>query len=98
MNTVTLTPEAYRIALLSANKVKTSVEDWVNRVLLNFVATQTTAATTATTTKPSKMAAEGHAQTYKADMYTWEEMEGMFATDKSDSELLDEYLAEKYGL
>lgn len=86
MNTITLTPEAYQFALISANKVKTSVEDWVNKVLLNIIASNPTA------TK------ENREQTAKPEMYSWREMEGMFATDKSDKELLDEYLSEKYGL
>ena len=34
----------------------------------------------------------------KVSMYSWDEMAGMFASDKSDQELLDEYLDDKYGI
>lgn len=87
MNTITLTPEAYHYAFLSAQKVKTSVEDWVNKVLLSFV----TSAVPTTPTKEDEKKA-------KVSMYSWDEMAGMFASDKSDQELLDEYLDDKYGI
>jgi hypothetical protein len=31
-------------------------------------------------------------------MFSWEELTGIFASDKSDKELRDEYLEEKYGI
>ena len=34
----------------------------------------------------------------ESKMFSWEEMGGMFASDKSDKELRDEYLEEKYGI
>ena len=34
----------------------------------------------------------------ESKMFSWEELGGMFASDKSDKELRDEYLEEKYGI
>ena len=31
-------------------------------------------------------------------MFSWDELAGIFASDKSDKELRDEYLEEKYGI
>ena len=84
-NIITLTPEAYQAAFLSASKVKTTVEDWVNKILLGFVSDNSTVE-------------KSTPQTTKHEMYSWDEMEGMFASEKSDKELLDDYLQEKYGL
>ena len=85
MNTITLTPEAYNAALLSASKVKTTVEDWVNKILLDI-------------SVDNSAFEKKYKQPTKLEMYSWDEMEGMFSSGKSDKELLDEYFQEKYGV
>ena len=41
---------------------------------------------------------ENGEQTAKTEMHSWRDLKGIFKTDKSDKELLDEYLSEKYGV
>jgi len=84
MNTVTLSPEAYKNAERTAKRYHLSVDDWVNQVVLNVFVN----IPNSKETKEEKGAEQG--------MYSWDELCGVFASDKSDKELLDEYLEEKY--
>lgn len=91
MNTITLTPEAYHLALISANKVKTSVEDWVNKVVLSIVASNPTA-----TKVNGEQAAKPATKTRKH--YAHDALCGLAMTKSSDEELLDGYLKDKYNI
>lgn len=75
----------YDKAALFARKNKLNVDDWVNNVLQKIVM------------KPSK-AEEAVKEPAGREMFSWNELEGIFASDKSDSELRDEYLEDKYGI
>ena len=59
-------------------------EDWVNKILQKIVVD---------ISEKEDMKAPAESK-----MFSWEEMGGMFASDKSDKELRDEYLEEKYGI
>jgi len=84
--TITLSPEAYKNAERTAKKHHLSVDDWVNQVILNvFVKV------------PSLKKAKEEKKT-EQNMYSWDELCGVFASDKSDKELRDEYLEEKYNV
>lgn len=82
MNTVTLRQEAYAGAQRYARQHNISVDDFVNNLVLSIV-----------------MPSTEHAVAAKErDYYTLDELRGMFQTGKTDRELRDEYLAEKYGV
>ena len=84
MNTVTLSPEAYKNAERTAKKYHLSVDDWVNQVVLNVFV------------KVPNIKEKKEDKKVGEDMYSWDELCGVFASDKSDKELRDEYLEEKY--
>lgn len=86
MNTVTLSPEAYKTAERTAKKYNLSVDDWVSRIVLNIFV------------KVPNLEKVTDAKKGEGSMYGWDELCGMFASDKSDKQLLDEYLDEKYGV
>lgn len=91
MNTVTLSPEVYKNAERTAKKYHLSVDDWVNQVVLNvFVKVPNLEET-----KEEKKETKEEKRTGQS-MYSWDELCGVFASDKSDKELRDEYLEEKY--
>lgn len=85
MNTVTLSPEVYHKAATFAQQDQLNVDDWVNKVLLNIVVDY-----------PKKE--EPTTESAAMEMFGWGDLAGMFSSDKSDRELLDEYLSEKYGV
>lgn len=82
MNTVTLRQDAYAGALRIAKKQNISVDDYVNNLVLSFLAAQ-----------PNEAKDEA-----ERDYYTLDELCGMFRSGKTDRELMDEYLDEKYGV
>ena len=84
MATITLRPEVYDKAAIFARKDKLDLEDWVNKVLLKIIVE---------TPKPEEIK-----KLNSSKMFSWEELGGIFASDKSDDELRDEYLEEKYGI
>lgn len=83
MATITLRPEIYNKAVLFAKKDRVDVDEWVNKVLLKMVL---------------ESSAEDELKTAEQKMFSWDELGGIFASDKNDKELLDEYLEDKYGL
>lgn len=83
MATITLRPEVYDKAAIFARKDKLDLEDWVNKVLLKIIVE---------TPKPEEIK-----KLNSSKMFSWDELGGIFASDKSDDELRDEYLEEKYG-
>lgn len=84
MNTVTLQADAYRGAQLYAKRQNKSVDEVVNNLVNAYFVDNTKPA-------PKKTAGQ--------NMYSWNELLGMFKpTGKSDKELIDEYLEEKYGV
>lgn len=85
MNTVTLSPEVYHKAATFAQQDQLNVDDWVNKMLLKIVVDYP---------KKETSAKEPAAK----EMLGWGDLAGMFSSDKSDRELLDEYLGEKYGV
>ena len=50
------------------------------------------------TLRPEKPKSEESQKVNFSKMFSWEELTGIFASDKSDQELRDEYLEEKYGI
>jgi len=84
MATITLRPEVYDKAAIFARKDKLDLEDWVNKVLLKIIVE---------TPKPEEIK-----KLNSSKMFSWDELGGIFASDKSDDELRDEYLEEKYGI
>ena len=82
--TITLRPDVYDKAAIFARKDKLNIEDWVNKILQKIV-------DDISEKEDIKAPAE-------SKMFSWEELGGMFASDKSDKELRDEYLEEKYGI
>lgn len=84
MATITLRPEVYDKAAIFARKDKLDLEDWVNKVLLKIIVE---------TPKPEEIK-----KMNSSKMFSWDELGGIFASDKSDDELRDEYLEEKYGI
>ena len=84
MATITLRPEVYDKAAIFARKDKLNIEDWVNKVLLKIIVEA----------PKSEETQKGNS----SKMFSWEELTGIFASDKSDKELHDEYLEEKYGI
>ncbi len=83
MANVSLRPEVYNRAALFAKRDRVNVDEWVNKVLLSIIVENPN--------KEEKQLA-GH------KMFSWDELGGIFASDKSDKELLDDYLDEKYGV
>lgn len=81
MATITLRPEVYDKAAIFARKDKLDLEDWVNKVLLKIIVE---------TPKPEEIK-----KLNSSKMFSWDELGGIFASDKSDDELRDEYLEEK---
>lgn len=86
MNTVTLSPEAYKNAERTAKKYHLSVDDWVNQMVLNIFV------------KFPQLDEMKDEKKKEPSMYSWDELCGVFSSDKSDKELRDEYLEEKYGV
>ncbi|MQN59086.1 hypothetical protein [Segatella copri] len=84
MATITLRPEVYDKAAIFARKDKLNIEDWVNKVLLKIIV--------------EAPKAEENQKLNSSKMFSWDELAGIFASDKSDKELRDEYLEEKYGI
>lgn len=84
MATITLRPEVYNKAAIFARKDKLNIEDWVNKVLLKIIV--------------EAPKAEENQKLNSSKMFSWDELAGIFASDKSDKELRDEYLEEKYGI
>lgn len=84
MATITLRPEVYDKASIFARKDKLNVDEWVNNVLQKIVMEA-----------PKEKAEEKYAE---LKMFSWKELGGIFSSDKSDRELRDEYLKEKYGI
>lgn len=84
MATITLRPDVYDKAAILARKDKLNIEDWVNKILQKIVVD---------ISEKEDMKAPAESK-----MFSWDEMGGMFASDKSDKELRDEYLEEKYGI
>lgn len=84
MATITLRPEVYDKAAIFARKDKLNIEDWVNKVLLKIIV--------------EAPKAEENQKSNSSKMFSWDELAGIFASDKSDKELRDEYLEEKYGI
>lgn len=84
MATITLRPEVYDKAGIFARKDKLNIEDWVNKVLLKIIV--------------EAPKAEENQKLNSSKMFSWDELAGIFASDKSDKELRDEYLEEKYGI
>lgn len=84
MATITLRPEVYDKAAIFARKDKLDLEDWVNKVLLKIIVE---------TPKPEEIK-----KLNSSKMFSWDELGGIFASDKSDDELRNEYLEEKYGI
>ena len=84
MATITLRPEIYDKAAIFARKDKLNIEDWVNKVLLKIIV--------------EAPKAEETQKLNSSKMFSWDELAGIFASDKSDKELRDEYLEEKYGI
>lgn len=84
MATITLRPEVYDKAAIFARKDKLNIEDWVNKVLLKIIVEAPKAEETQKLNSPK--------------MFSWDELAGIFASVKSDKELRDEYLEEKYGI
>ena len=85
MATITLRPEVYDEAAAFAHRDKLDVDEWVNEALQRVFMRHAT--TEEKVEQPTEL-----------KMFSWEEMEGMFASDKSDNELRDDYLEEKYGI
>jgi len=84
MATITLRPDVYDKAAILARKDKLNIEDWVNKILQKIV---------------DDISEKGDIKApAESKMFSWEELGGMFASDKSDKELRDEYLEEKYGI
>lgn len=50
------------------------------------------------TLRPENLKSEETQKLNSSKMFSWEELTGIFASDKSDKELRDEYLEEKYGI
>ena len=86
MNVVTLKPDVYRNVARAAEKSNLTVDDWVNRMVVEVMSR------ISTDTLDSE---EVHC---KQAMYSWDDLGGMFASEKSDDELRDEYLQDKYGV
>ena len=84
MATITLKPEVYDKATFFARKDKLNVEDWVNNIIQKIAMKSTTEGLTKDSTEQ--------------EMFSWSELEGFFSSDKSDKELRNEYLEEKYGV
>lgn len=84
MATITLRPEVYDKAAIFARKDKLNIEDWVNKVLLKIIV--------------EAPKSEETQKLNSSKMFSWDELAGIFASDKSDKELRDEYLEEKYGI
>ena len=84
MATITLRPEVYDKAAIFARKDKLNIEDWVNKDLLKIIV--------------EAPKAEENQKLNSSKMFSWDELAGIFASDKSDKELRDEYLEEKYGI
>ena len=84
MATITLRPDVYDKAAIFARKDKLNIEDWVNKMLQKNVVD---------ISEKEDMKAPAESK-----MFSWEELVGMFASDKTDKELRDEYLEEKYGI
>ena len=84
MATITLRPDVYERAGNRPTIDKLNIEDWVNKILQKIVVD---------ISEKEDMKAPAESK-----MFSWEEMGGMFASDKSDKELRDEYLEEKYGI
>ena len=84
MATITLRPEVYDKAAIFARKDKLNIEDWVNKVLLKIIV--------------EAPKAEENQKLNSSKMFSCDELAGIFASDKSDKELRDEYLEEKYGI
>lgn len=50
------------------------------------------------TLRPENLKSEEIKKGNSSKMFSWDELAGIFASDKSDKELRDEYLEEKYGI
>lgn len=50
------------------------------------------------TLRPENQKSEETQKVNSSKMFSWDELADIFASDKSDKELRDEYLEEKYGL
>lgn len=50
------------------------------------------------TLRPENLKSEENQKSNSSKMFSWDELAGIFASDKSDKELRDEYLEEKYGI
>ena len=86
MNTVTLSSEAYQKAVLSAKQQQLSVDELVNRAVLNIIVPSPT------------QSCSSNINFEDTVPYDWDDLCGIFASDKSDKEVVDQYLQEKYGL
>ena len=84
MATITLRPDVYNKVAIFARKDKLNIEDWVNKMQQKIVVD---------ISEKEDMKAPAESK-----MFSWDELGGMFASDKTDKELLDEYLEEKYGI
>lgn len=85
MATIVLRPEVYDKAAAYARKERLNVDDWVNKILLKMVV-------------KSPAPEERKPHSGGQNMFRWDELSGIFASDKSDKELRDEYLEEKYHI
>ena len=84
MATITLRPDVYDKAAIFARKDKLNIGEWVKKILQKSFA--------------DIYEKEDMKAPAESKMFSWDEMGGMFASDKSDKELRDEYLEEKYGI
>ena len=50
------------------------------------------------TLRPENLKSEEIKKGNSSKMFSWDELAGIFASAKSDKELRDEYLEEKYGI
>lgn len=82
MNTVTLKADAYKGVQRYAQQMNKSVDEVVNNIILTYIVPQSMP-------QPAEE---------KRDYYTLEELRGMFRSGKSDEELRNDYLADKYNL
>lgn len=82
MNTVTLSPSTYAAAALYAKKMNVSVDQFVEQTIINA---------TDSVSEPEQ----------KRDYFTLSELKGIVSPDpsgKSDKQIIEECIAEKYGL
>ena len=50
------------------------------------------------TLRPENQKSEETQKANSSKMFSWDELAGIFASDKSDKKLRNEYLEEKYGI